>query len=164
MNDSELANSSFPSGENEFEFWLYGENKPGGWDKWTLATLVHLFKSYWQQKDASNIHLFHYSNMKRDLPSAISAMAKALGYEYDAEKINEFAAAASFDHMKKNASQFAPQANLGFWKSDSNFFNRGKDSDWSEMFSDEQQQAFDNRIQELLSEEERNWLIYGKDA
>ena len=159
MNNRQLAESTFPSGDNAFDFWLYGENKPGGWDKWTLHALVHLFKTYWDAHDRSNIHLFHYSDMKANLPRAISQMAVALGYEYGEDKVAEFAKAASFEHMKKNAGQFAPQAKIGFWKSDSSFFNRGDDAAWSETLTPEQLTAFDERIRQLLDDDQIDWLL-----
>lgn len=159
MKDKELAESTFPSGDNAFDFWLHGDNKPGSWDRWTLGALVHLFKTYWEARNAPNVHLFHYADMKRDLPQAISRMADILGYSYGDSQIASFANAASFDHMRENAGQFAPQANIGFWKSDSGFFHQGQNSEWSQTFTAEQIAAFEDRVRHLLAEDQAAWLV-----
>jgi aryl sulfotransferase len=161
MTNQELANTTFPSGENAFSDWLHEEPVEGGWDRWTLAALVHLFRSYWQARDLENVHLFHYADMQRDLPGAIAAMASALGYQYTDEEIAAFADAASFDRMKDRASQFAPQADVGFWRSDSGFFATAGRDRWKNAFSEEQNEAFQARATSLLEPEAMEWLLNG---
>jgi hypothetical protein len=87
-------------------------------------------------------------------------MAENLGYSYSHDQIESFAKAASFDNMRGNASQFAPQANTGFWKSDSGFFHQGHNSEWSQTFTAEQLTAFHERVKQLLNEDQAAWLLH----
>ncbi len=121
MTDAELAFSSFPSGPSAFADWLAQEPEPGAWDVQGLATLVQFFKTYWQYRDLPNIHVFHYSDMKRDLRKVIAAMAAATNTSLSDEQLDSFTKAASFDHMRSNAGQFAPLAGTDFWKTDTGF-------------------------------------------
>ena len=160
MTNRELA-STFPSGENAFEIWLQDACAPGEWDRWTLDTLVRFFRSYWDYRELPNVHLFHYSDMKRDLPAVIGAMSKALGYDYTDTTIEDFAAAATFDTMKQNAERFAPQAGVGFWKSDNDFFARGRHREWENRWSQAEHDAFAARIGSMLDEPAARWLLDG---
>lgn len=160
MTDVELA-STFPSGENAFEVWLTAASEPGRWDLWTLDTLVRFFRSYWDYRDLPNLHLFHYSDMKRDLPGVIAAMSRILGYDYDDATIESFAQAASFDVMKRNAGRFAPQSGMGFWKSDAGFFARGRQREWETRWTEAQRLAFDERIHAMLDATSARWLLEG---
>ena len=110
MTNAELAFSVFPSGPSAFADWMTREGEPGTWDLQALAALVQFFKTYWQYRDVPNIHLFHYSDMKRDLKGAIVAMAKALDVDVADTLLNEMTEAASFESMKRSAEQFAPES------------------------------------------------------
>jgi len=99
VTDSGLAQSTFPTGENAFETWLHGECAPGEWERWTLDTLVSMFRSYRDYRHRPNVHLFHYSDMKRDLLAAVAKMSRALGYDYADVTLETMATAASFDAM-----------------------------------------------------------------
>ena len=94
MNDQELANNVFSL--SNFSDWVHSERAPGQWDHVSLESLAHFFNSYWPYRDLPNVHTFHYSDMKRDLESAVTQMSEALGYTYSADEIGEFAAAADF--------------------------------------------------------------------
>lgn len=123
--------------------------------------MIQFFHTYWPYRELENVHLFHYSDMKRDLEGAIRGMAGALGFDYGDEKISEFAGAASFDHMKSNAIQFAPQSGTGAWKSESGFFASGSNEQWKEKWSQSEVAAFDERIAELMSADEIEWVLHG---
>ncbi len=164
MTNRELADSTFPSGDRAFDVWLHAACAPGEWDQWTLDTLVRFFRSYWDYRDLPNVHLFHYSDMRRDLTGTIATMSRALGYEYDDTTIETFAAAASFDSMKRNAGRFAPQAGIGFWKSESAFFARGRQREWESRWSDDERGAFDARVQAMLDVKAAHWLLEGSGS
>jgi len=101
MNDQDLALTSFPNGDNAFRDWLGERRTEGAWDRFNLAAFVHFFRTYWQYRDLDNVHLFHYADLKRDLPGTISAMAGALGIVLDDAQLSSYAAAASFDNMRR---------------------------------------------------------------
>lgn len=161
MTDEELAKEAFPSGDNQFADWLYKVREPGTWDLQSVESLTHFFKSYWDYRELNNVHLFHYSDMKRDLKGAVAAMSTALGYEYDDAQISAFAEAASFDSMKNNADQFAPESGSGMWKEERKFFANGTNEQWRSMLTETEAAAFDGRLAELLPEDQAQWLVNG---
>lgn len=161
MIDVELAFSTFPSGPTAFRDWLYKVREPGTWDSQVLDSLVHFFKTYWQYRDVPNIHLFHYSDMKRDLKGTIAAMAKALAVDVDDAALTEMANAGTFASMKRNAAQYAPESGRGFWKAETNFFARGANQQWRDALSAADLAAFDARLAELLPPDQARWLVNG---
>ena len=162
MTDEELAFAVFTSGENSFRDWLTREQEPGGWDKQSLQLLTHFLQTYWDYRELPNIHLFHFSDMKRDLKGAIAAMAVALDVELDEELLEAMTEAAGFDHMKKNAENFIPESGRSFWKRDGDFFASGRNGQWRETLSEDDLLAFDARLAELISPERASWLLNGK--
>jgi len=163
MTDADLANAAFPSGDKQFEDWLYKVREPGGWDLQSLDSLAHFLKSYWDFRDLDNVHLFHYSDMQRDLTASISRMAELLGYDYRSDQLAEFADAATFSSMKKNAAQFAPNSGTGMWKQEADFFANGSNDQWRQVFSDADLAAFNARLAELLPADQAHWLVNGSD-
>jgi aryl sulfotransferase len=161
MTDKELADVVFPSGNNAYNDWLYAVREPGTWDLQSVDCLGHFFKTYWAYRHLPNIHLFHYSDMKKELKQAISSMAKALDLSYDDVQLDEFTRAASFENMKKSATQFAPESGTGMWKAEKNFFANGVSNQWQDKLSLEEQRQFIDRIHELLPTEDANWMMNG---
>lgn len=161
MTDQELANTGFPNGEHAFDDWLYKLFEPGACDVQSLDSLVHFFKTYWPYRDLDNLHLYHYSDMSRDLRGTIKSIAAALDIEVDDAQLETFAKAASFDNMRKHAERYAPETGRGFWKSDSGFFATGTSGQWQHKLSPEQLAAFDARLAELLPVDEARWLLNG---
>lgn len=162
MNDQELALAAFPSGERAFEDWLEQVRPDGGWDFISLDSLCHFLNSYWPYRDLPNVHLFHYSDMKRDLRTAVAQMAAATGTELSDAELDAYAAAADFGAMKKNAEQFAPESGTGMWKAETNFFANGTSGQWETGLTEAQKAAFDVRFGELVSDpEQARWMLNG---
>jgi len=161
MTDQELATSAFPNGPNAFQDWLAGVREPGTWDLQSVDSLVHFFKSYWPYRDLPNVHLYHYSDMKRDLRSAIASMAAATGTSVTDEQLDAYTRAASFDNMKANADQFAPGSGTGLWKAEKDFFANGSSEQWKDSLSSEDLAAFDARMAELLPPDQAAWMVNG---
>lgn len=164
MTDAELANTVFPTGEDAFRVWLSRERDAGQWDVVSLESLTHFLTTYWRQRARPNVHLFHYSDMKRDLARAVQRMADALGVDLTPAELESYTKAASFNHMKARARQFAPEAGTGMWKAEANFFAAGRHGQWQERLSKAEQAAFDARMSELLTGEQADWLLNGNGA
>jgi len=161
MNDKDLAHSVFPSGDDAFESWLNGDMKYEAWDVQSISNFVHFFNSYWPYRNLPNVHLYHYSDMKRDLRSVIESMATATGTDVTESQLDAFTKAATFDNMKKKAQQFAPESGTGIWKSEDNFFSKGVSQQWKKLLSEDQIKAFDTKYTTLLQGEEADWLLNG---
>jgi aryl sulfotransferase len=162
MNDQELALAVFPSGQDAFEEWLHKVRPDGVWDLTCLDSLCHFMNTYWPYRDLPNVHLFHYSDMKRDLRSAVARMAAATGTELSDAQLDAYAAAADFGAMKAKADQFAPESGTGMWKAETNFFANGSSGQWERGLTDAQKAAFAARFAALIPDaEQARWMLNG---
>ena len=159
MNNQDVANMIYLQREDPFNAWLHTSKDPNNWDIQCLDAFIHIYKSYWAVKDLGNVHLYHYSDMVNDLRSSIASMASAVSVSLSDAQLEEYVKAASFDAMKKDATRYVPSADSGFWKSVSGFFAKGSNDQWKNELSAGQNDAFLGRIAELLTDEEKHWLI-----
>ena len=159
--DEELAFASIPSGEDAFRQWLDRGFDPKNFDFQSLEWLCHFLQTYWHYRDLPNIHLFHYSDMKNDLPGHVRKVAGILEVELTEAQLDEMTAAASFEALRAKGDQFAPNAGLGAWKSEKDFFAVGTNAQWKGKLTPEDLAAFESRIRDFLSEEQIAWLVRG---
>lgn len=118
--------------------------------------------TYWPYRELPNVHLFHYSDMKRDLRAAVARMADAAGVELSETELDEYAAAADFGAMKAKAEHFAPESGTGMWKAETSFFANGTSGQWQEGLTEAQKAAFDSRFAELVADpEQARWMLNG---
>ena len=130
----------------------------------SLSYVLHHLQSFWDRRDQPNIALFHYSDLQADLPGQLKRLADVLGIELDDAKVNELAAAASFSAMRDNAEMVAPNSDAHIWKSTNDFFHRGSNGQWREVFDDEMLRLYDERAAALASPELRSWAESGWSA
>ena len=164
MNDQDLAELLLPDRNSAFQYWLELDVPTGTWDGQCLKLVTDFLGTYWDYRDLPNVHLYHYSDMKRNLPDAISSMAEAVGVQLDANQLSDMSRAAGFEHMQANAEQFAPESGTGMWKTERGFFANGRSNQWKDSLSEADLQAFDNRLAELLPADQRHWLINGNGS
>jgi len=157
--DEDLAFTVFPSGESAFGDWVTGKFDPDAFDIQSLDGAVHFLKTYWEFRELPNVHLFHYSEMKRDLKGNIARMADAIEIEVSDALLDDMTAAATFESMKKNAEQFAPLSGTGLWKQEAGFFASGTNSQWKGVLTDSDLKQFDAEIGKLLNPEQLAWLV-----
>jgi aryl sulfotransferase len=144
-----------------FREWAEKPFTPENFDGFALGANVHHFLSYNRFADLPNVHFFHYADMQRDLPGAVAGMAAALGLTPNGALLNDIVSAVSFDNMKGNAGQFAPNAGRGVWKDNSQFFSTGESQQWRDVLSGDDLAIYDARIADLLSADQIDWLHNG---
>ena len=143
-----------------FRRWAEAPHVDGGMELFSLIELVYHFQTFRQFVHLPNVHLFHYSDLKADLPGQMQRMAGIFGVDYTADQINTLAEAAGFDHMKKNAAQFAPAAGMDVWRDESAFFNKGANRQWQSLPT-EDLAHYDACIASHLPPEDVHWLQQG---
>ena len=144
----------------DFREWV-AQDGPDSTPRASLRNFVLHYQSFRAYAHLPNIHLFHYADMKRDLRSAMAAIAKALTIEVDDDLLDELAVAADFTNMKQNADVFAPKGGQGIWKKDADFFNKGQNAQWRDMLSADDLAIYDREMRKLLPEEDIHWLESG---
>ena len=117
-------------------FWMWVEPDPpqdlgGG-----LRAMLYHLETFWDLRDEPNVHLFHYAQMKEDLPGQLRARAPALGVEPDDDELATMAEAATFESMRARAGDLTPNTDRVFWKDTAAFFNKGTSGQWRDLLSD----------------------------
>jgi aryl sulfotransferase len=159
MADEGLAATLMDRGDTEFESWVGGSFNPENFDAQTLETPTHFLKTYWDYRDVSNIHLFHYFDMKQNLRGHIAGLAQILDIALDDSQLDAMTEAATFENMQAKGDQFAPGTGTGLWKKDAAFFATGKNSQWKDKLTPAQTKLFDEKIATLLNDDQRAWLL-----
>jgi aryl sulfotransferase len=101
--------------------------------------------------------------MRRAPAESIQRIAAHIGISHPPDLLVELIAAATFDNMKANADRFAVAARQGFWSKDSSFFDSGSSNKWLGKLTDDDLAAYDARMNQLLSADERRWLEWGSE-
>src|SRR5947209_1215552 len=128
------------------------------------STLQHL-STFWDQRNAPNVELFHYADLQGDLEGEFRRLAGALDIELDEAKVPELVAAARFDSMRHRASELAPQVKVdGFWNDDNRFFHVGGSGQWQQFMGPDDVERYEKRVQELVSPALAAWGHAGKQA
>ncbi len=130
-------------------------------EQFSLASPLYHLKSFWAWRHLPNVHLFHYSDMKRDLVRSTRELAQALGIRLDDDAFAAIARAGSFEHMREHASQFAPGAGSGMWKSDAEFFNKGRQGQWRDVLGEGELAVYREAVAANLPPDAASWIENG---
>jgi aryl sulfotransferase len=142
-----------PIGFASLREWIDEDSPPQRFGS-TLKFTAHHLSQLWQRRDRPNVHLFHYAEMRHDLPGQLRRLADALGVEGDIDHH-----ALTFESMKEHAEETAPNASSGIFRSPERFFAAGRTGAWRDAFSAEDLARYDERLAELCPDPElRAWL------
>lgn len=131
-------------------------------DNFSLANLVHHFKTFRRFESLPNLHLMHFSDIRCDLRGEMLGCSHYLGIDVAENKIEALAAAAEFENMKRKADQFAPGAGQNRWKDEGRFFNKGSNRQWQADLGADDLAVYDASMRKMLSETDRVWLEGGR--
>jgi hypothetical protein len=144
-----------------FDLWLKEPFRPGQAEQMSLASIAHHFNLFWKHRSLPNIHLVHFSDLKRDPSCSIRRIAAALGIAADDELIGRIAESTSFANMRDKAEQFAPGIGRGQFRSESDFFHSGDDAQWREFVTASESAAYAQRVSALMTPDAAAWLEHG---
>lgn len=125
----------------------------------TLADLVQHAATIWERRDEPNVHLFHYADLRRDLRGQMGRIVDVLGVPRPAQ-FDAMVDAAGFEAMRSRAGELAPQAELGLWQSDRDFFRSATDRTWDDL-TDADVAHFEARLVELAGPDLARWMCEG---
>jgi len=118
-------------------------------------------RTYWDARDQPNVHLFHYADMWNDLDAEMRRVAAALHVPVDEARWPSFVDAATLKSMRQRASDSAPDAHLGLWKSAEGFFRSGGTREWPALLTAAEIDHFDQRLHELAGGA-YGWVMRGR--
>jgi len=140
-------------------FWQYvdgdGDATP------TLANCLEHLQTFWDRRDQPNVALFHYSDLSTDLPGQLRRLAGVLSITVSEDRVEELAAAATFDRMKGRATDLAPNSDQGFWRSTEDFFHRGSSGQWRGLLDDKDMNRYWERVGQLVPSDLATWAHDG---
>ena len=104
-------------------FWGWIEGDQGERGGSGLGGLVHHSRTFWERKDAPNVHLFHYGDLRADLAGQMARLASVLGVEPPTDDLVD---AARFENMKARSAELVPNSDTPFWVSTDQFFDKAR--------------------------------------
>ena len=136
--EPEESGPPMPEDPNEF-FRLWLSTPSFDWEQDGFPYWSHFrhAESFWRYRHLPNIHLFHYSDYKADLPGEMRRLADVLAIEIDDAEIAALAQAADFDAMKSRADELAPDVDHDMWADNGAFFNKGSSGQWAGVLTEE---------------------------
>jgi hypothetical protein len=142
-------------------FWLWADADARRFVGPALVDVLHHLQTFWDRRHNPQVCLFHYSDLLADLPGQLRRLADALSIDVTDERIEQFAAAATFNRMKERAEDLVPEVGNQIWRSNREFFHRGYDGQWRELLNDEDLRRYEHRVAELASPDVAAWAHTG---
>ena len=128
-----------------------------------LQDYCQQIRTYWDARQAPNVHLFHYADLWSDRDTEMRRVAAALGVTVDEQTWPPTVAAASLESMRERASNTAPEAHLSLWQSDRDFFRSGGTRAWAQHLSSSDLAHFHRRMEDLAGDAAA-WALRGWQA
>ncbi len=139
--------------------WMEGDGEGAGGDAVSgLENLASHVRHAWARRDEPCVHLFHYADLRADLPGEMHRLAEILGTEPPTDDLVE---AATFQRMKERASTLVPNSDTPFWRESSQFFDRARLGGWSELLSDDDIARYERLASSTLPDEAHTWIHGG---
>ena len=139
------------------------EQPPDGAGPDDLADYCHQIRTYWEARQAPNVHLFHYTDMWNDPDEEMRRVADILGVSVDERRWPEFVDAARLESMRAKADVASPEAEYDLWQSPERFFRAGGTRDWASLLTSEDIAHFEERLRELAGDA-AEWCVSGRIA
>lgn len=151
-----------PSEDPMVRFWdwmdtesEYDEHMSG------LRGMLNHLETFWNRRDDHNVALFHYADMKADLPGSMRRLASVLGIDVDDATVERLARAAGFDEMRGRAEELAPQVTHDFWQDSNRFFNKGESEQWRAFLTEADEARYEARARALIAPDLFEWVHHG---
>jgi aryl sulfotransferase len=162
---TEGAGFPFPTEPNGlFPIWMTAPDQPWTEDGLPFGSSTHFFRTYWTHRALPNVFFLHYADLKADLDGEMRRLSAFLEIPVDEGVWPSLVEAASFASMRANADADAPGAHLGEWRSNAEFFRRGRVGEWREALSAENQALYETLCCKRLEPALKRWLEVGRSA
>ena len=126
-----------------------------------LAWVLHHLETGWERRHLDNVALFHFADLKRDLPGEIVRLGETLDLPVSRQRAEELAEAASLSRMRQRAQDSAPAGELDVWKDPGRFFRSGGKHEWRDFVTPDDEAHYDERVAELVDPALAEWVHHG---
>jgi len=143
-----------------FRLWVDADPAPSS-DSFgvSLANLVHHVRTFWDHRDEPQVALFHYADLKADLPGQLRRLAQVLSVS--SQQVEQLAEAATFDRMRNRADELAPGVDAKLWRSNKAFFRSGTSGQWRDLLDSAAVDHYHRRVASLAPADLVAWLHRG---
>ena len=151
-----------PEDTGDYLRWFIDNHEPPvGSGPHGLEDYCQQVRTYWDAREAANVHLFHYADMWADLDGEMRRVAAALGVPVDETRWPAFVEAAGLDSMRSRAAHTTPEAHAGIWVAPERFFHSGGTRDWASFLGPDDLAHFEARMQDLAGDA-ASWATSGR--
>jgi aryl sulfotransferase len=158
----DVMNERYPDDIHEaFRMFLEDELYNGATDAMDLRSIVHHYQSFKKWEHLPNVHLLHYADMKANLDGQVRRIAEIMGYDRKDPLLDEVINGSTFASVKAKAIEDAKTNSSEFFPHPDRFFDSGTSNKWVGKLTDAEIAAFDERMKELLPEDQVAWLLWG---
>ncbi|HTX49661.1 MAG TPA: sulfotransferase domain-containing protein [Caulobacteraceae bacterium] len=160
------ANSALPDGrepppdrDRAFAFVLRATSQDGA------PGLLDHIAGFWRHRTLPNLIFLHYADMSDDLEGEMARLAEFLGIARSPDEIRALGERARFGAMRAGADDVAPGSKVvGRWKSNADFFRKGRRGEWREVYSPETQALYVSTTRGRYDATMLDWLENGRAA
>lgn len=154
-----ITEEKYPNDPREsFRLFLDGVDLDHG----GLRTIVVHYLRSLEFDHRKNFLRLHYADMKRDLPTEMSRVARHLGITHSRDTMQRLVEAATFENMKANHDRFGLAVGRKFWRNGADFFDSATSNKWEGVLTQDDLAAYDEVMNEYLSQDQRRWLEWGQ--
>lgn len=118
--------------------------------------------SWRELRKHSNVMLVHFNALKANMPAEIRRIADFLGTVCDAATWPRVLEHCTFDYMKRNADQVAPNPAVNLRGGKKAFFNQGTDERWRNVLTCAEIQKHEDLAARRLTPDCARWLNTGE--
>lgn len=136
--------------------WIRSDAEPRAELDSLPGVMWHLTDA-WARRGEPNVHLVHYDDLSADLEHEMRRLASALGISVPDYMWPELAGAATFEQMRGNSRDLAPDPS-GVLKDRSAFFRRGRSGAARELLTEEDLALYADRTARLAPADLLTWL------
>lgn len=142
-------------------WFIDNDEPPNGSGPHGLRDYCQQILTYWNAREASNLHLFHYADLWADLDGQMRRVADALGVPVHEDRWPTFVERATLSSMRARAADTAPNAHQGLWESPEKFFRAGGTRDWASLLKAAEIAHFESRMHKLAGDA-ASWARQGQ--
>ncbi len=146
-----------------FHRWMT-EGLNGDTDGMPFGSWFGFERTYWAERQRSNLLTVHYRDLKADLPGEMRRIARFLDITVQEPLWPTLLRAASFEEMKRHGNQLQTTIARALVGGAETFFHKGENDQWQGVLTDDDVAAYEARVREHLEPECATWLQAGRLA
>ena len=141
--------------------WLTRGVQPGETDGYPDLSFFNLEATYWQARQADNLLLVHYNDLKADLAGEMRRIADFLSIEVSDTLWPVLVEAATFETMKRNGATLMTGAEAIFEGGSDRFLFKGTNGRWRDVMTAEDLALYD-QVAGRMTPGLARWLEQGR--